>query len=97
MRTTGQNSDSQFWLHIKISCAASSFLEDGGNLSFISLFLVVLGLSCCTGSFLAVESEGYSLAVVVRLLIAGASLVGSMSSRVRGLQLLLPASRARVQ
>ena len=77
VRTTGQNSDSQFWLHIEISCAASSFLEDGGNLSFISLFLVVLGLSCCTGSFLAVESEGYSLAVVVRLLIGGLLLLGA--------------------
>ena len=49
----------------------------------------MLGLCCCTGFSLVVESEGYSLAVVVRLLVAVASLVGSMSSRVRGLQLLL--------
>ena len=98
MRSTGQNSDSQFWLHIKISWAASSFLADGGNLSFIPLFLAVLGLCCCTGFSLVVESEGYSLAVVVRLLSAVASLVGSMGSRVRGLQLLLlPASRAWAQ
>ena len=43
MRTTGQNSDSQFWLHIKLSWAVSSFSEDGGNLSFIYLFLAVAG------------------------------------------------------
>ena len=96
MRSTGQKGDSQFWLLIKISWAASSFLEDGGNLSFISLFLAVLSLCCCTGFSLVVESEGYSLAVVVRLLVAVASLVGSMSSRVCGLQLLLlPATGAQ--
>ena len=39
------------------------------------LFSVVLGLCCCTGFSLVAVSRGYSLAVVLRLLIAVASLV----------------------
>ena len=39
------------------------------------LFLAVLGLRCCTGFSLVVGSEGYSLAVVLRILVVVASLV----------------------
>ena len=43
---------------------------------FLILFLAVLGLHCCAGFSLVVRSEGYSLVVVSRFLIVGASLVG---------------------
>ena len=43
-------------------------------LKLINFFLAVLGLHCCEG-FSLVVSQGYSLAVVLRLLIAVASLV----------------------
>ena len=43
--------------------------------SFLNLFLVALGLHCCAGFSLAVESRSYSLVVVCRLLIKVASLV----------------------
>ena len=42
---------------------------------FMYLFVAVLGLHCCTGFSLVVESEGYSLVVACRLLIAVAPLV----------------------
>jgi len=46
------------------------------KINFICLVsLVVLGLHCCAGLSLVVESRGYSLAVVHRLLIAVAPLV----------------------
>ena len=41
----------------------------------IYFFLAVLGLHCCVGFSLAVESEGYSLVAVCRLLVAVTSLV----------------------
>ena len=41
---------------------------------FIHLFFALLGLHCCEGFSLALESSGYSLVVVHRLLIAVASL-----------------------
>ena len=50
------------------------------------LLLAVLGLCYCRGFSLAAASQGYSLAVVLRLLIVAASLLGSMGSRVLGLQ-----------
>ena len=53
------------------------------NILFIYLFLAVLGLHCCKGFSLVVASEGYSLAVVCRLLIAVASLVWSTGSRLQ--------------
>ena len=40
----------------------------------IYFFLAVLGLRCCVGFSLAVESEGYSLVVVGRLLFTVTSL-----------------------
>ena len=46
----------------------------------IYLFLAVLGLRCRVGFSLVVESEGYSLVVVCRLLVAVASLVAELSS-----------------
>ena len=50
--------------------------------SFLNLFLIVLGLRCCAGFSLAVESRSYSLVVVCRLLIKVASLVvGSRGAR----------------
>ena len=42
--------------------------------NFIYIFLAVLGLSYCVGFSLDVASGGYSLIVVLRLLIAVASL-----------------------
>ena len=39
------------------------------------LFLTVLGFCCCVGFSLAAASRGYSLAVVLSLLIVVASLV----------------------
>ena len=47
----------------------------GSPVNFICLFLAVLGLHCCTGFSLVMESGGYSLASVRGLLIAVASLV----------------------
>ena len=41
--------------------------------NFVYLFLAVLGLCCCKGFSLVVESEGYSLAAAGRLLAAVAS------------------------
>ena len=41
----------------------------------LALFLVVLGLCCCTGFSLVVVSGDYSLVAVRRLLIVMASLV----------------------
>ena len=41
----------------------------------IFLFLAVLGLCCCVGFSLVVESGGYSLAVVLGLPVAETSLV----------------------
>ena len=43
--------------------------------NFIYLFMVVLGLHCCSGFSLAAASGQYSLVVVCRLLTAAASLV----------------------
>ena len=45
------------------------------NFLFIYLFLATLGLHCCMGFSPVAVSQGYSLAVVPRLLIAVASLV----------------------
>ena len=42
--------------------------------SFV-FFLAVLGLGCCSGFSLLVESRGFSLVAVLRLLIVMASLV----------------------
>ena len=47
--------------------------------NFIYLFLTMLGLHCCVGFSLVVESGGYSLVAVHRLLITGASLVAEHS------------------
>ena len=44
-------------------------------LSFVYLFLVVLGLHCSAGFSLVVASGGYSLVAVCGLLIAVASLI----------------------
>ena len=44
-------------------------------LMFISLFLAVLSLCCCTGFSLVAVSGGYSLVAVHGLLIAAASFV----------------------
>ena len=44
--------------------------------SLVYLFLAVLGFRCCVGFSLIVASGGYSLVVVLRLLIAMVSLVG---------------------
>ena len=49
------------------------FINFKNNLK--NLFLTVLGLRYCAGFFLVVESGGYSLVAVRRLLIAVASLV----------------------
>ena len=43
-------------------------------ISFVDLFLAVLGLCCCAGFSLLVTSRGYSLVWVLELLVA-ASLV----------------------
>ena len=43
--------------------------------NLIYLLLAVLGLRCCSGFSLVVASGGYSLFVVLRLLIGMASLV----------------------
>ena len=40
------------------------------------LFLMALGLHCCASFSLVVESRGYSLVAVRRLLTVGASLIG---------------------
>ena len=45
------------------------------NFIFISLFLAVLGLCCCTGSSLVALSGGHCLVAVCGLLIAVTSLV----------------------
>ena len=45
------------------------------KIKLIYLFLAVLGLHCCRGFSLTVESGGYSLVVAHRLLIVVASLV----------------------
>ena len=42
----------------------------------LKIIFGMLGLHCCTGSSLVVESSCYSLVVVHRLLISVASLVG---------------------
>ena len=57
----------------------------------IYLFLVVLGLRCCAGFSLLVESRGYSSAVP-RLLVAVTSLVVEPRLRVCRLQWLQPMS-----
>ena len=51
-------------------CVCDFFLKQ-----FVHLFLAVLGLGCCAGFSLVVASGGYSLFVVLRLLIGMASLV----------------------
>ena len=43
--------------------------------SFFFFFLAMLGLGCCSGFSLLVESRGVSLVAVLRLLIVMASLV----------------------
>ena len=43
--------------------------------NFIYLFIAVLGLPCCASFYLAVESGGSSLIVVLGLLTAVASLI----------------------
>ena len=48
-------------------------------LNFINLFLSLLGLCCCTDFALVVETGGYLLVAVHRLLIAMASLAGEHS------------------
>lgn len=48
----------------------------------------MLDLRCCVGFSLAAESRGHSLAVVLELLTAVASLLWSKGSRVLGLQYL---------
>ena len=47
--------------------------------------MTVLGFRCCASFPLVVASGGYSLAVMCRLLIAGASLVTSTGSRCAGI------------
>ena len=47
-----------------------------------------MGIPCCAGFSLIVTSRGYSLVAMHRLLIAVASLVVPLSSRVRALQYL---------
>ena len=49
------------------------------------LFLAVLDLHCCTGFSLVAGSEGYSLAVVRRILIVVAFPVAAWSLRAYGL------------
>ena len=69
------------WHHSLISSRVPSFIRSL-ELFFLSLFkndciyvfVAVLGLPCCTGFSLVVESEGHSLAVACRLLIAMAPL-----------------------
>ena len=69
------------------------------------IYLAVLGHCCCTGFSLVVESGGYSLAVVGRLLIVVAALVAEHGLGHVGLRscstwaqyLLPPGSRAQAQ
>ena len=51
---------------------------------FIYLFLAVLGLRCCARAFSSCGERGLLFIAVHRLLIAVASLVGSMGSRRMG-------------
>ena len=51
-----------------------------------NLFMTVLGLYCCTGFSLVVASGGYSLVVLLELLIEVASLVAKPGSGGHGLQ-----------
>ena len=49
------------------------------NVSYIYIYIyiyAVLGLGCCVGFSLVVDSRGYSLVVVLGLLIVVASFVG---------------------
>ena len=46
--------------------------------NFVYLFLAVLGLCCCKGFSLVVESEGYSLAAAGRLLAAAGRLLAAV-------------------
>ena len=52
----------------------------------IYIVLAVLGLGCCTGFYLLVKSEAYSLVVVHRFLSVAASLFQSTGSRALRLQ-----------
>ena len=49
--------------------------------NFVYLFMALLGLHCCLGFSLVVESRGYSLVVVHGLLIAVTSVVLERGSR----------------
>ena len=53
---------------------------------WLYLFLVVLGLRCCTRAFSSCGEQGLLFVVVHRLLIAVASLVVEHGLYVRGLQ-----------
>jgi len=55
--------------------------------------LAALGLPCCAGFSLALASRGYSLGVVLRLLIP----VTSLFAEYRLLKLGFPGSRAQAQ
>ena len=59
--------------------------------------MAVLGLGCCTGFSLVVESRGYSVVVVHGLLIVVTSLVEHMLYGVWASVVLVPASRAQAQ
>ena len=48
--------------------------------NLVNLFMAMLGLGCCVGFSLVVESGGYFLVVVERLLIAVVSLLWSTNS-----------------
>ena len=52
--------------------------------NFVSLFLAVLGLHCCSGFSLVAESGGYFLVVMSDLLIAVAPLFVESGSSARG-------------
>ena len=54
--------------------------------NFIHLFLAVLGLRSCVDIFLVSASGGYSLVVIVGLLISVASFVWSLGSKALELQ-----------
>ena len=69
-----------FWLVLCFNHFFFVFLRD----SFIYLLVGSLGLCCCLGFSLAVESGACALAAVHGLLIAVASLVWGTGSRVHG-------------
>ena len=64
-----------FWASI----SSGSFLEFFFFLRFIYLFMSVLCLYCCEGFSVVGESRGYPSIVVLRPLIAVASLVAELS------------------